>query len=463
MARAESEVDSATEAAYWSHRHLLPLRERRLIEASRGDSGRGVQRRQLEAIVASYPDYWPAWWVLADNLFHYYPRFGSSGEDARVSLERLVALNPKMIMAWRHLAEACSAQRDTAGLARALEAIDRLGGGQYFLREQGVDFSLHLRASLALRRREPAAEGMMDSIYRSALEPGRNLFFPTRWFLLEGFPALQIDLNRRFLRQRTLSDEDAQGTAEQIGYAWLTRGAWDSAQAVFDSLAAVASDTVQIFENYRRAVIGAWLGDWPLADAEQRRADATRLVAQRSPGYQAEVFWLDGLLGVLSRDSQAVSAARAGIRRTGAVAARYLDRSLEAFEFGLRGDRKAAGTAMAALEWEIPWWETTRATPHPGLRGVNRIAAAQWLAATGDGAQASRLLRWVNAAIGPHEAAFTFRSRTWLLSARIEAALGNVREARLHYERFLDQYDRTGTEGAEVVVQARQELARLGH
>ena len=61
---SEGTADSATVEAYWSHRALLPRREQLLIEVTEADSGLFWKRARLEELVARYPDYWPAWFLV---------------------------------------------------------------------------------------------------------------------------------------------------------------------------------------------------------------------------------------------------------------------------------------------------------------------------------------------------------------------------------------------------------------
>ena len=94
------EPDSATKAAYWNHRHLLPERERLLVEASQLDSGLVWQWRRLEELVQRYPDYSPGWWLLGDQLLHVFPHVGATPMEARDAFERVVTLTPGMVGGW---------------------------------------------------------------------------------------------------------------------------------------------------------------------------------------------------------------------------------------------------------------------------------------------------------------------------------------------------------------------------
>jgi TolB-like protein len=463
MGWAEEDVDSATEHAYWSHRHLLPQRERMLIEAFRGDSGFSRQRAQLEQIVDRYPDYWPAWWALGDGLLHNYPHIGSTADDTRKALERVVTLNPVMVTAWEHLLWAASDQRDTAMQARALERLERLHAGPTILQNERMDKLLAYRTVLALQRRSLESEVMLDSMYQDVLRPGRDKFVPGIVLQGSGMPAAQIDFNRRLLRHG-LAPEDARNVAHGIALAWAMRGSWDSALVARDHLVQSATDTLGLLNVYRTAVLATFVGALPAQEAARRRPAVARLVPFQPAGYQAELAWLDGVLAAANRDRTALAAARVRLSGTGAEWTTFLDRSLGAFDLALRGKRSAAATAMAALEWELadgsPWFAFHPSTPHLLFRGIDRMAAAEWLLAEGDSTQAMRLLQW-HRTMPPFDDKMPLRPLAELLQGRIEDGQGDTAAARHHYEDFLLRYDRPVQAHRHLVDEALAALARL--
>jgi len=461
---AEGEVDSAVQQAYWTHRHLLPPRERMLIEAARGDSGMFRQRAQLEEIVQRYPDYWPAWWMLGDPLLHVYGHIGSTPADARRALERVVELNPGMVYGWEHLLWLYSKERDTTAQLRVLDTLERLHAAPTFLANEQMDKLLCWRAILAVQRRAPNAGAVVDSFYRDAMKPGRYLFVPAVMLQASGEPAAQIAFNRRLLRSGVPPDQ-ARSVIELTALAWATRGAWDSALAVQQQLVHSSADTIGLLSLYRMAVLGVFTGALPIKEAVARRAAAAALVAGARPGYRADLAWLDGVLAAMAKDTASLLAARAAIRRTDARWARFLDRSLGAFESALRGDRHAAASSMAALEWELagrsPWFAFSPNTPHLLLRGIDRMSAAQWLLAEGDSTQAARLLQW-HKAFPPLDDKVPLAPLAYLLEAGIADGQGDVAAARRAYGQFLARYDMPPPSHRHLVTEARAALARLG-
>ena len=455
-------ADSAIRAAYWSHRQLLPERERMLIEASESDSGLTWQRQRLEELVQRYPDYSPGWWQLGDALLHGYALIGATRTEARDALERTVTLSPAMVVGWEHLAWAAAGMRDTATVARALDTLERMGAGPYFLEIEGVNKILLYRAWLALRRHDGSAKAYLDSLYLDAVVPGRNVFV-TAIAGGGGEPETQIALNQRMLRHG-LSPEDARTVQYLTSLAWAMRGAWDSALVVRDQLVQAPTDTLAILDAYRTAVLAAWVGAMPPAEALRRRPAVAPLVLALGPGFVADMAWLDGILAVAGNNLQGLVAARTALKASGGKWTAYLDRSLGAFESALRGDRRSAATAMATLEWELaernPYFAGDAATPHALLRGVDRLAAAEWLQDQGDGAQALRLLQW-HQTFPFFDDKLPLKPLAFLLSARIEDARGDTAAARGNYEEFLHRFDMPMPAQRHLVVEARAALARL--
>ena len=135
---------------------------------------------------------------------------------------------------------------------------------------------------------------------------------------------------------------------------------------------------------YRTAVLAATVGALPASAAARRRSPAARLVQGNSPAYRADLAWLDGVLAAVQGDTAGLVSARVEVRKTGAAWALYLDRSLGAFESALRGDRRGAAKAMAALEWELadgsPWFahkpeDSPSASQGRRPNGRRRVAA----------------------------------------------------------------------------------------
>jgi outer membrane receptor protein involved in Fe transport len=179
---------------------------------------------------------------------------------------------------------------------------------------------------------------------------------------------------------------------------------------------------------------------------------------------RAEVAWLDGLAAAGRRDRRALAEARAALRGSGDPGVNPLDRSLAAFDAALTGATRVAGTAMAALEWQeaaLAAWDFTR---HPYTIAVDRLAAARWLAATGDAERALQLLTWVDGPYFIHPSTVYSLMLTPLVDlerGRIEEQKGRAGPARNYYREFLRRYDRPVIGHRRLVEEAKTAVVRL--
>ena len=141
-----------------------------------------------------------------------------------------------------------------------------------------------------------------------------------------------------------------------------------------------------------------------------------------------------------------------------------LDRSLAAFDAGLAGATGAAGTAMAGLEWQQAALSAPNFTRHPYTIAVDRLAAARWLAASGDADQALRLLTFVDGPYSIHPSTVYSVMLTGLVDlerGRIEEQRGRAGSARNYYREFLRRYDRPVIAHRRLVEEARTAMVRL--
>jgi hypothetical protein len=96
---------------------------------------------------------------------------------------------------------------------------------------------------------------------------------------------------------------------------------------------------------------------------------------------------------------------------------------------------------------------------------VHRLAAARWLADSGDPEQAARLLRWVDAPQLLHEGTvygIMLSGPTFLERGRVEWRMGRSVQAAEYYREFLRRVDRPTPRYQPRLDEAREALAR-GH
>jgi hypothetical protein len=426
------------------HRFELPERERLSTEAIRLQGHRRIRQAIEQARLSSerYPDSWFGWLVYGDELLHDGPLLGRSRSEARPAFERALRLNPGLIPVWEHLMLAALLDGDTAEAARSLQALDRLNAGPTMTADGYGNRMLQFRFLHAIQRGDSALVGVLtDSLARdeapAAIGDG-SFYDPFRF----GFFAEQIRVSRQALafggppeRQRT--------HRLLLALSWVGRGAWDSALVGLDGLAGGDTDSRAAFLAYGFAALGVWLDAVDPREALSRRGAAAQ-AATDSTG-RAELAWLDGVLAVGRRDRGGMAAARGALRRSGDPAWRALDRSLGAFDAALRGATGEAGAAMASLEWEQAALAAPDFVDHPLAVPVDRLAAARWLASTGDAEQALRLLRWIEGSFFLHPSTpytLALAGLVDLERGRIETRLGHAELAASYYKRFLRRYDR---------------------
>ena len=449
-----------------SYRHRLPERERMLVEAFAVNDSLALELERYREVTRRYPDYWPAWFLLGDRLYHVGMLLGYDWKDAQSALNSAVALNPKLRPAWDHLF-LNSLGTDTVESGRALAQLPDYAGGRGRLR-QGVARSGGVIG--------PGLTGLADSIARRrAAEPGkpqRADRFPSYMFVFHGFPAAQVDFDRRVMRfgapPRTVAAH-LWGTA----WAWAQRGAWDSALAAMRQAVTLEPNPPtdggpMALDEYAIAVLGAWLGQIPPVEAAVRRPRARAMVAGLAEAegrrdFGGQLAWLDGMLAFSQGDRRALDSARGDGRRSGHPYAEIIDLSLAAFTRALDGDRAGAGRDLAALEWRCAnrWDCGGPITPN---MAVHRVAAASWLLEAGDTAQAARLLTWSEAQLGGGwDVSFTHAvsALAYLMRARIEEAQGDIRSAADHYQQFLRRYDTPMPAQRHLVDEAHAALLRL--
>jgi hypothetical protein len=265
----------------------------------------------------------------------------------------------------------------------------------------------------------------------------------------------QIDVNRRVLRLRRSPGD--WGFEYRMVQAWAARGAWDSAIVAMAEYTPGASDSTAALRNYQLVAAGVMVE--ALDPAEAVRFAKAAWSATLTPSQQPDIAWLDGVLAARRGDRPAFSAAREVVRKAGPDAA-LLARSLAAFNLALDGDTRRAGQALAALEWELAERPIFASPRELMLMSFDRLAASRWLLATGDTAQAARLLTWPEA-MDVSRMAVVLAPWTYLERARIEDAKGRVELARSHYEQFLRRYDMPTARHRYLVREATLALARL--
>ncbi|HXW07834.1 MAG TPA: protein kinase [Vicinamibacterales bacterium] len=460
--RAYREAGGAADPALlqrvFEHRWELPLQDRLLIEAWT-TSSRVERLSRLQELTERFPDYSPAWWSYANLLCHYGGYLGRTAEDARAALERFLALSPRFVSAWNHLASAALVDGESATASQAaMEEARWIADGtrrRYWIPVQ------MLRVEVARSRSIPPERlsGAIDLMLASPLDLATLL---AGGFVADGSPAVQIELNRAVRQRGVLPALDvALWRGEAL--AWAARGAWSEALVAADRWARVAGHADGALGAYRVAVAGVLAGGVPARAALRRRPEMERAVSGSTHEEQAERAWLDGVLAYLQDDEDGIASARRAIRAGDPAHGDPLERSLAALATDATGDRERAARSMVELEAELADRGPLAAIArhHPFLVSANRLLAAGWLRSLGHDADAARLLTWYESMQEGADWSIGIGRISLVDRAEIAEAAGDRRRARRYYARFLQLYDAPDPALGPLVRRAAAGLERL--
>jgi tetratricopeptide (TPR) repeat protein len=465
----EGKFNPDLQRGYESHLSAFGERDRMLIEADMtGDSVLFVDYlARTRAIVTRFPNDWSAWSKYADVLHHWGPMIGVTNSEMRAALQRTVDLNPRLVPYLEHLLTA-SLGHDSAQAAKVAEALTALGYYSRLSAERGYDASMGARLELS------AGAGLPVSLRDSfALAIARSPDWLVRTFAsvrlyAVGYPAAQIELNRRLL---ALAPHDSLAGFTWVGtaQAWAARGAWDSTLAAYQHAVSLGTRNISPVSLYTMAASGTWLGALDMARTAEQRAAAVKSLDRLPPGEpatrreRAMLAWADGILAAQRRNLPDLKEARERLRQSGASAAPFMERSLAGFELELRGARQAAAESLAVLD--LAATDLDISAPHdPYARSITHLAASQLMLEQGDTSRALKLLRWHEAYIPASAEGFRsqiFAGLAYYQLARIEKAQGKDDLAREHYEQFLRRYDMPPPAHRHLVDEAKGALRRM--
>jgi TolB-like protein len=457
MAKAwiNHEPDSASLAIVAAHLAQLPERERLLAQAWLGRSRTERSIELARELTERFPDFWPGWLEYADRLFHDGPLLGHPGREALEAFEATLKVNPDLVPVLDHLNFIAGIVFDTAAFAWSLEEMER----------HQFDEVRVLRA-VRLAMSGTTSGPLFDSLVTEWADRRSKVPYEDYMgigFSRNGFPGLQVAMSGRVL-QHSLPPSRELTHRMGLVLAWAARGNWDSALSAEARFEEAAADDTATADAHRLRVLGAWLGVIDPGEADRRREAVGRILPRLSPTWQVEVAWLDGLTAWLKRDSEAMTRAQAALRGSADSSAWVVSRSLAAFALDLGGARRAAAESLAALEYQRlakPWGGEFR---HPYLIGINRLAAARWLAEAGDTTAAERLLVWFQAVVPdvPYDySAVRYEGLTYLEMARLAEGRKRYDQAREDYAAFLRRFDAPDRRNEPLQAEARAALARL--
>jgi tRNA A-37 threonylcarbamoyl transferase component Bud32/TolB-like protein len=459
------DVDSTVRRHLSAGRMELPARDRLLVDARlAGDSSSALRLGLLGEAVRRYPDYWPGWLAYGDALVHFGLLHGHSWAEAKVALRRALAGNPDIVSAWEHL-QWVTAGTDPATYREAVEQRIRLGS------YAGADGARALRAErlmIGVQENQDTIRGNLGPLADSVARDRAALPFEGfRWGVIGelgfGFPAMQIDLDRRMLKQPLTLDKQAEAM-RSLALSWAARGAWDSALADLDRFVALGASPSAPSHAYSLTLLGAFLGALEPSAVEPRRVAAHAalpgLPADIRPIREVCLYWLDGILAYLRHDPARLTQARSALAALNTSEGNENAAILSAFALALDGRRAEAGRRVARLEFRVADSLGLDLSRYDIL--ITRMSAARWLAEAGDTGLAVGLLRAVNVT-GAGKRADDYVAAGWaqLQLARLLVARGDTAGAVEAYRQFLRRVDLPEPRLRPQVDGAKAALAKL--
>ena len=454
--------------AYADNRAELPLRERLQVELRLVDS---VSQR-LEGtrqLVARFPDYWPAWWDLVEQLVHHAPYLGTVRSEAAAAVDQLLLLNPKHAPAWEHRLWIALADRDTATARRVLDRLDRLNYDSASSAEGGLSVLPLYRyiANAGRRGGTPDVElarmaaaplaGFTGRIPHDDFADGASAY---------GLHEANVELLRQIVRLDSVPKGIVAAARRGIALSFAARGAWPEALRAMHEYTQQVDGAVPALHAFRLAAFGEWLGVVDPGSADEYEAVLMRQRGVLPLNVQAELFWWQGVRATRRGNAAALAAARGSLQTMPYPFAAHLTRSLDAHRLALNGDTVRAAAEITRLERLRAQLRTMigEENAHPYLAAVNRLGGSRWLVATGDTAGAAALLTWTDAVV-PYAASVSHVNAVvagyaYHERAVLEEARGRLDRAATLYERFVERVDQPPPAYRSRVEHARNIMAR---
>jgi tetratricopeptide (TPR) repeat protein len=384
--------DRSRAARYMSHLALFPPHYQRLMRAAGQPFARRLET--LTPLARERPDFLPAQFMLADELYHRGPLIGHSRDEAVAAFDRVVRLRPDFMPAWEHLVWVLTADGREARARDAFARLQQSGPAR-------DPFSEELRALLQLGLAcrfagSVSCRRVLDQVLPAA-GTYPDLAAGPRYLMSFDAPRGAVEFGRRFaalgdqpvLRQSGL-------VAEVAGY--LALGLADSARAAARALRDRARSPT--FDVFAPELDGALLLLDPDADpatvparwADVRGALAAHVRSRASgDSTRRRAAWLLLLLGRRFpgelADSTGYQELVARERRQ-----RPLARLLAATALQGRPDRAVAATDPLTELQADSLGDPAGADPF--FRVVLHLFRAAWAAAARDPASAVRELAW---------------------------------------------------------------------
>ena len=463
---SEPQEDASIMQRLNRHRADLPERERALLATGDSAPTQSERLRRLAAVTARYPDYAPAWEMMADLLTHHYMRSGHSVAQAIEPWRRVAALMPADLSTADHLVFVSILGGDLAGARDAFAHYDSLVRADPTVVKNAV-----MEQRVFMLALEPMTRARVDSIFRaglgdsalSTIGPFTIVHFAPALVERPEFLSYMETLTGRIIGAPPVPAMVRRTFQSGLFLSRATRGDWaalDSADLVLASGSLLPDVPFSRAEVLRARVLAELQG--AVVPSKTTAAALARRIAEGSLDQDllVELRWESGVNALLRGDSSALRSQLAAFAADTGMTARIAARSLRALEMGLSGKRAQAAESLLVLER----YQGENGPKVWGAFAGDRLLAAQWLTELGKPAPADSLLEFTRGyVIGPtYEVVWPVFGAAQLQRSRIAEAMGRRDDAIRFATIFTHAYDLAPATHQAQMDEARQRIDRLG-
>ncbi len=356
----------------------------------------------MEAATRRWRDFFLAWFMRGDELYHRGPLVGHMRSDAIESFQKAAQLRPDFAPAWEHLTWALTAEGNAASAQAAFDTLEKVGEPRGDPSAEAIRALLKVGLVWRFQGRVAGRRVTQDLLAQPGIASYPDLAAGPRYLPTFDAPQGAVELGNDFASRKDRSDLERSGLIARVfGYVALGRP---------DSALGAAARLADRFPDPRLAVLGPELQGtlrffdpevaaktWPsartaLQEKAESRADPVHIRRRAS--------WMLSLLS--QQDRGGVDADRYRRVLEGEPAPRMLSTLVAASEYAAGGDRIRA-LAITDTLTTLSGSELAAAGPvDPFSRTVLHWLRAEWYRGERQPESARRELLWYqnNDAVG---------------------------------------------------------------
>ena len=455
-------VDTLVERRLMALKDRLPERERLYLETSQLPGPLPVRVARWRTLAERYPDYPPVLMAAADPIVHSGPYHGIPITEAKPLLDRLEELVPEHGDTRFHQALVTLATSTDDSIAVSAANAARVMTAPWGTL---LAFTARQHEARARGRPLPPVDDALP-VARTLAEASRRRGGPVFYAVLSilGFDAslagYRLEALERIRAAGIYSgDVDLASTLSE-GMIRISRGDWPGGLRALRRTEGSSLPFADRMTSARLAALGAWLGavDTATADSALHRVRALP-GADMTPLDQAELRWIDGLLGVMRGDAARVQRVRHELAADTSVRSTNAARSLAGLWLS-RTDPDAGADSLRASSEDAMRTGGVLVS----VMAVDRLVVARALRRRGTPAEAERYLLWSDASSNVVRNATVRYSLGSLVDYERGVAhdeAGNRPATMFRLRRFLEAYDQPPPSHGALVEDARRRLAQL--